>query len=224
MITNSKTRRKKASAKAEPTLLQKTALELNLKYVKPTTKAVDRMFQKWLKQNGKKFPYRVNPRQRKTKLDWPHQNRLGQYGFRGLATELYFTVAADTLQVHFDLKGEYYDSMCDFEVMPVQRADGKYSCAWCAHNWQERLRKTSREVDWRDKVKKEKYFATLAELYADHCFDRLLSWCKKTLKPGRLIVYCGEPDASRWALIRPAREVLDFTRADRVLALVVPKK
>jgi len=113
--------------------------------------------------------------------------------------------------------------MCDFEIVPAKRADGNFTCSWCASNWQQRLLKTSKKRDWLNDIKKEKYFATLAELYADHCFVPLLAWCKKNLKLRNMIVYCGEPEDPHAAKIRPSTDVLKFTEPNRVLPLVLPK-
>jgi hypothetical protein len=219
-----KKRRKSISAKAEMTPLEKAMRELRLKVVHPTVKTVNNFFQDWLKLNGSRFPYSIHLRRHKsvTPADWNIEGK--EYSFRGLTPEVYFTVAPRTLQVHFDMAGAYYDTMCDFEIVPARHSDGKFTCSWCASNWQQRLLKTSKKRDWLDGIKKEKYFATLAELYADHCFEPLLAWCKKTLKSRRMIIYCGEPDESRMAMIRPVDDVLSFTQPHRSLPLVLPKK
>jgi|JI10StandDraft_1071094.scaffolds.fasta_scaffold01502_28 hypothetical protein len=219
-----KKKQKSISAKAEMTPLEKTVHDLQLKDIRPALKTVDSLFQNWLKLNGKRFPYKIHPRRRRAAAESSWHTKAKEYSFDGLATELYFTLAPHTLQVHFDLMGEYYDGMCDFEIYPTQRRDGKYACAECARNWQERLLKTSKNRDGLESIKKEKYFASLAELYADHCFVPLLAWCKKTLKPRRMIIYCGEPEESLMAMIRPVEEVLSFTRPHRSLPLVLPKQ
>lgn len=206
------------------TPLEVALRDLQLKEMRPALKTVDSLFQNWLKLNGKRFPYNIHPRRRKLAAQASWHTKAKEYGFDSLATELYFTLAPCTLQVHLDLKGEYYDGVCDFEIIPAQRKDGKYICVWCAHNWCERLLKTSKKRDSLDNIRKEKYFASLAELYADHCFEPLLAWCKKTLKPRRMIIYCGEPEESLMAMIRPVEDVLSFTGPHRSLPLVLPKQ
>lgn len=120
-----KKRRKSISAKAEMTPLEKTVHDLHVKDVRPALEIVDSLFQNWLKLNGKRFLYKIHPRRRKASARTLWHTIAAEYDFDGLARELYFALAPDTLQVHFDLNGEHYDEMCDFEIYPVQRTRSK---------------------------------------------------------------------------------------------------
>jgi hypothetical protein len=201
---------KKSSAKAGETLFARGYREADLRDIKVGVGHVNTIFHNWLDKNSPRFNYPVIQRKRISKNAPRHGKR---YKFDGICQDLYFTVAPDTCMVHFDLRGKYYDGMCDFEIYPAISTKGKFVCALCAKNYADKRGPNRKKGPFSFVAKRPKYCDTLDELYADHCFERLLIWTRKNLQTNRIIVYVGDPDGSRMAQLRPMRDVLRFTDA-----------
>lgn len=214
---------KKSSAKAGETLFARGYREADLRDIKVGVGQVNTIFHKWLDKNSPRFNYPVIQR-KSTSKDAPRGGKA--YQFEGICRDLYFTVAPDTCMVHSNLGGEYYDGMCDFEIYPAINTKGKYACGLCVTNYAEQYGPNRKKGPFSFVAKRPRYFDSLDELYAEHCFERLLVWARKNLQTNKIIVYVGDPDGSRMAQIRPMRDVLRFTDAHRVIPIVMapPKK
>lgn len=186
-----------------------------LKPVKVGVMQVDAMFQAWLKPRGKDFPYKVVRRPVRSKT--PRWSKTGkEYCFAGITTDLYFSVQTNTLRTHFDLAGIYYDTLHDMEVDPAISADGRFTCECCARNF--------RDPEMKRKypgTKPEKYFKTLQDLYADHCFKKLLRWAKRAIRKNNIIIYGGDIEGPHIALVAPMQAIRYFDGPYQVQRLTI---
>lgn len=175
----------------------------DLKKLSVTVKQIDTLFQAWLRRHGNRFPYSIVPRSVKShKPRWPRTGK--EYCFAGLTTDLYFSVEPQTLRIHFDLDGIYFDTMHDMEVFPMLDSRGLYTCNRCT-----------------ERNEKAVYFKTLADLYANHCYEKLLKWARRVLKKSSIIIYAGEFDrSSSIARIAPVNAVYYFNEPYRVKRLI----
>ncbi len=210
-----KARRKKSSAKAEGSSIKQAGRANDLRDIRTSQKQVNAMFHKWLRRSASRLPYRVITRTQKA-TGAPKYGTCYQYN--GVTSNLYFTLHTHTLRVHVDLDASHYDGLSGFEVYPAINKDRKFACSLCVTNF--RSQQENKEPESNFNAKRPKYFDRLEGLYAEHCFERLLAWTRKNIKPSRVIVYVGDPDDARMAQIRPVRDVLKFTEPHRVIPLV----
>jgi hypothetical protein len=176
---------------------------------------VRELFNAWLADNNRRFSHAVKLRKKKSrKPRWPNDGT--EYEFSGISKDLYFSLAPTELRTHFDLDGRYYDTLHDFSIEPARNAHGHFVCAQCQNSFQAGITAT-----------KQNRFSSLAELYAEHCFEKLLRWSRRAFKTNNIIIYAGGIDDPHMALVAPAHAIRYFAEPyfiQRVITPVSPKR
>jgi|GEM_PF-4159452 len=193
---------------------QKTLVEIvcedqNLTERRPSAEEMLKLFRRWLRSNMARFPFSPVL----IGMSGKDKFREPVFRFRGVSEQISFTVGPHGIRTHFDLAGEYFDTWNDFEVYAAKTPNGTFVCVMCLIEVREGYGK---------KGKSPREFKTLYDLYADHCFEKLLRWARKYVRPGNVIIYEGsiESKGFRAAYIRPLRQILRAQEPALVLPVI----
>jgi hypothetical protein len=163
---------------------------------RPRTPSHHQAFRDWLKVNHSRFPIGIQL------IDKPGE--WLDFSFLGIHPSLSGSLTERGLCVIATYQGTCWDMLFDFDAYP-KKVTGGYVCTECLPEY-------------------KKLFVDRPALWADHLFERLLTWVNDDLVPARWLVLEGEPETYSCARLAevPPQLMPSPDASDRTVTLAIP--
>lgn len=129
------------------------------------------LFLSWIGKNGDRFSHKPFITEiRSESLD---------FGLSGVSPEILCTLSVYEIEVHTFYKGDHWDILQFFDMPIVSLGTGGYYCRRCDST-------------------KRRFFASLEDLFAEHCFEPFLQWIDKAFHERSMLCFFEIPGLT-WA-------------------------
>ena len=174
----------------------------------------------WLRENCHRFSYPPQVVRR--------QKRFWQFKFQGITPALRGRIYRNTgkaqdgwLTLQVIWRGEEWDRVLDIDIRPTKNAAGKYYCRDCA----DYLENCEQYSDDCDKIREEigplQLYKSERQLWAEHCFERLLEWANANLIEDNRLVCYRTGHAITWVQIMDQHEEMKNEHSSESIPVVL---